>query len=556
MFKNRLQEVAQKHCVSLPEYKSIKDGPDHAPRFKATVTYNGRTFESPSFCKTAKEAQNAAAEFALETLLGKVDQRPKQTNGTLPVQTQLGVTSLNSHTEAHKEHKEDGMPIALATSEMNDGTLQKLHDRSSSSSSFGTGTGSVLANNQSNGKTLQQPQDRSYPSVSSMVSALENSKKTDRTLQTTQDESAPPQSLPISRDQRIVPSHGITIPETSRSNVSPRSEISQNRTGKEQGHDIAVSVLERRKWNEETSKQSEGRSLPSQFLSDMHKSQLQDLALRGGFSFPSYSSIRKGPPHVPLFKASVLFNEETFESPEFYGTLRQAEHAAAAVALKSLTKKGFSLDESAMYKNFLQEFSQKEGIPFPEYMTNRSGPSHMPIFKSTVKFAGMAFTGKEANSKKQAEKNAAMAAWSAVKDGGSSSVSMRKTSDNGEKEADHEPNVNIQESDGQLVSPLNKNLSAVSLTDCPDSQDTDTRTKTELEYNTKASTLVCKDKETFQQPNSRPLHKQLPSGTTIRVVPQAFKGPVSGTGLPSRNNTWVATNLTDNAMQSKHNSTS
>lgn len=551
MFKNKLQEVAQKHCVSLPEYKSIKDGPDHAPRFKATVTYNGRTFESPAFCKTAKEAQNAAAEFALETLLGKADQRPKQTNGTLPVQTQLGVTSLNSHTEANKGPKEDGMPIVLATSEMNDGTLQQLHDRSSSSS--GMGTGIVLANNQRSGKTLQQPQDRSYPSVSSRVSALENSKKTDKTLQTPQDEPAPPQSLPISRDQRIVPSHGITISETSRSNISPRSEISQNRTGKEQGHDIAVSVLERRKWNEETSKQSEGRSPPSQFLSDMHKNQLQDLALRGGFSLPSYSSIRKGPPHVPLFKAFVIFNEETFESPEFYGTLRQAEHAAAAVALNSLTKKGFSLDESAMYKNFLQEFSQKEGIPFPEYRTNRSGPSHMPIFISTVKCAGMAFTGKEANSKKQAEKNAAMAAWSALKDGRSLSISMRKNSDNGEKEADHEPNVNIQESHVQLVSPLTKNLSAISLTDCPDSQDTDTRTKKELEQKMTASTLVCKDKETVQQPNSRPLHTQLPSGTTIRIVP---KGPVSGTGLPSRNNTWVATNLTDNAMQSKHNSTS
>lgn len=553
MFKNRLQEVAQKHCVSLPEYKSTKEGPDHAPRFKATVTYNGRAFESPSFCKTAKEAQNAAAEFALEVLLGKAEQRPKQPNGPLPVQTQLGVTLSNSHIEANKEHKEDGMPIVLANSEMNDGKLQQLHDRSSSSQS---GMGSVLANNQKHEKTLQQPQERSYPSVSSMVSVLENSKKTDKTLKKQQDESAPPQSLPISRVQRIVPSQGISISENSRSNISSRSEISQNGTGKEQGHDIAVSVLERRQWNAETSKQSDCTSIPSQFLSDMHKNQLQDLALRGGFSLPSYSSMRKGPPHVPLFKAFVTFKEETFESPDFYGTLRQAEHAAAAVALKSLTKEGFSIDESAMYKNFLQEFAQKEGIPFPEYVTNRSGPSHIPIFKSTVKFAGTTFAGKEANSKKQAEKNAAMAAWSAVKDGRRLSVSMRKTSDNGEKEADHEPNVNIQQSHDQLVSHLNKGLFALSVTDSPDSEDTNTGTKKELEQTMTASTTACKDKDTVQQPHSIPLHKQLPSGTTIRVVPQPLKGPVSGTGLPTRNNTWVAMNLTDNAMQSKHNSTS
>lgn len=550
MFKNKLQELAQKHCLSLPEYKSIKDGPDHAPRFKATVTYNGRTFESPAFCRTAKEAQNAAAEFALEVLLGRADQKPKQTNGPLPVQTQLGVTSSNSNIEAKKEPKEDGMPIALANSEMNDKTLQELHDRSSSSQS---GVVSVPANDQKEDKRLQQPQDKSYSSVSTMVSMLENNKKTDKTLQKPLDESAPPQCLPISRVQRIVPSDGISTSETSRSNISSKSEISQNGTGKEQGHDIAVSVLERRQWNEETRKQSDSRPIPSQLLSDMHKNQLQDLALRGGFSLPSYSSVRKGPPHVPLFKAFVTFDGETYESPEFYGTLRQAEHAAAAVALKSLTKKGFSLDESAMYKNFLQEFSQKEGIPFPEYRTDRSGPSHVSIFKSTVKFAGMAFVGKEANSKKQAEKNAAMAAWSAVKDGKSLSVSTRKTSDNGEKEADHEPNANIQQSRGHLVSHLNKSLFALSLTDSPDSEDTDKGKRKELEQNIAASTLTCKDKDTVQQPHSIPLPKYIPSGTTIRVVPQS--GPVSGTGSQTRNNTWVAMNLSDNAMQNKNNST-
>uniref|UniRef100_A0AAT9XXN2 Double-stranded RNA-binding protein 2 n=1 Tax=Pinus taeda TaxID=3352 RepID=A0AAT9XXN2_PINTA len=550
MFKNRLQELAQRHCLSLPEYKSIKDGPDHAPRFKAIVTYNGRTFESPAVCRTAKEAQNAAAEFALDVLLGRADQRPKQTNGPLPVQTQLGVTSSNSNIEAKKEHREDVMPIALANSEMNDGTLQQLHDGSSSSRS---GMGSVPVNDQKEDKRLQQPQDRSYSSVSSMVNMLENSKKTDKTLLKPQDGPAASQSLPISRVQRIVPSDGISTSETSRSNVSSRSEISQNGTGKEQVHDIAVSVLERRQWNEETSKQSDSRSSPSQLLSDMHKNQLQDLAFRGGFSLPSYSSVRKGPAHVPLFKAFVTFEGETYESPEFYGTLRQAEHAAAAVALKSLTKKGFSLNESAMYKNFLQEFAQKEGIPFPEYMTDRSGPSHISIFKSTVKFAGLAFVGKEANSKKQAEKNAAMAAWSALKDGRSLSVSTRKTSDNGEKEADHEPNVNIQQSRGHLVSHLNKSLSAFSLTDSPDSEDTDKGKKKELEQNMAASTLTCKDKDTVQQLHSIPLHKQFPSGTTIRVVPQS--GPVSGTGPHIRNNTWVAMNITDNAMQNKHNST-
>jgi len=177
-----------------------------------------------------------------------------------------------------------------------------------------------------------------------------------------------------------------------------------------------------------------------------------------------------------------------------------------------------------------------------------------------------------------------MAAWSVLKGdpGRSLSVSMKKTSDNGEKESDHEANVNIQQSPGQSISHLSKNLSAVSLRDGPDSEDTDTGTKKELEQHMTPTTLTYKDKDTVQQPQSRPLHEQLPSGTTIRVVPQASNGAVGGTGLheqlpsgttirvvpqasngavggtgpSSRSNTWATVNLTDNAMQSKHNSTS
>ena len=51
----------------------------------------------------------------------------------------------------------------------------------------------------------------------------------------------------------------------------------------------------------------------------------------------------------------------------------------------------------------------------PSYTTERSGLGHLPVFTCTVELAGITFTGDPAKNKKQAEKNAASAAWSALK---------------------------------------------------------------------------------------------------------------------------------------------
>ncbi|KAJ8760727.1 hypothetical protein K2173_017819 [Erythroxylum novogranatense] len=154
----------------------------------------------------------------------------------------------------------------------------------------------------------------------------------------------------------------------------------------------------------------------------MYKNQLQELAQRSCFNLPSYSCIREGPDHAPRFKATVNFNGETFESPSFCSTLRQAEHAAAEVALNALASRGPSkaltarvLDESGVYKNLLQETARRAGLKLPVYTTVRLGPTHVPIFSCTVELAGMNFAGEPARTKKQAQKNAAMSAWSALK---------------------------------------------------------------------------------------------------------------------------------------------
>ncbi|KAI4350027.1 hypothetical protein L6164_010555 [Bauhinia variegata] len=154
----------------------------------------------------------------------------------------------------------------------------------------------------------------------------------------------------------------------------------------------------------------------------MYKNQLQELAQRSCFNLPAYACIREGPDHAPRFKATVNFNGETFESPTFCSTLRHAEHAAAEIALNNLAKRGPSralaarvLDETGVYKNLLQETAHRAGLNLPVYTTIRSGPGHVPVFSCTVEIAEMSFTGDSARTKKQAQKNAAMAAWSSLR---------------------------------------------------------------------------------------------------------------------------------------------
>lgn len=72
-------------------------------------------------------------------------------------------------------------------------------------------------------------------------------------------------------------------------------------------------------------------------------------------------------------------------------------------------------DETGVYKNLLQETAHRAGLNLPVYTTVRSGPGHVPVFSCTVELGGMNFIGDPARTKKQAQKNAAIAAWTALK---------------------------------------------------------------------------------------------------------------------------------------------
>ncbi|XP_057445876.1 double-stranded RNA-binding protein 1-like isoform X2 [Lotus japonicus] len=146
------------------------------------------------------------------------------------------------------------------------------------------------------------------------------------------------------------------------------------------------------------------------------KNQLQSYAQKRNIGLPVYSSEWEGPPHAMKFKCKVTIDGQSYESPSFYSTLKDAEHAAAKVALMSLSPGGVQEDVTGLYKNLLQELVQKEGFRLPVYSTNKSGQAHIPIFVSQVEIGGELFTGDHAKSKKLAETSAAKFAYTALKE--------------------------------------------------------------------------------------------------------------------------------------------
>uniref|UniRef100_A0A1D1XP04 Double-stranded RNA-binding protein 1 n=1 Tax=Anthurium amnicola TaxID=1678845 RepID=A0A1D1XP04_9ARAE len=278
MYKQKLQELCQQRQWALPLYTSAKDGPDHNPRFWASVTVRGATFDGPKDepSRTSKDAQNAAARLAF------------------------------------------------------------LHFSPSSAPAT-----------PSPSPPLPQAAMAAQPSCSSI-----------------EVDDSPLRNAPL------------------------------------KDHDSDVM----------------GFTTDAREVQYMYKSQLQSYAQKRNLNLPTYECIREGSLHALRFKAVVTVDGQTFESPQFFGTLKDAEHAAAKAALMSLSTAGDLEEEHGYYKNLLQELTQKEGLTLPSYGTISVGPSHMPTFFSVVEIEGERFEGSAAKTRKQAEVNAAKVAWTRLKE--------------------------------------------------------------------------------------------------------------------------------------------
>ncbi|CAN6552591.1 unnamed protein product [Malus baccata var. baccata] len=140
-------------------------------------------------------------------------------------------------------------------------------------------------------------------------------------------------------------------------------------------------------------------------MQHLFKSQLESFAQKRNLYPPVYSCEMVGPPHN-RFKCKVTIGGQTFEGQEFLPTLKDAERAAAKVALMSVLPNGVQEDHSGLFKNLLQELGQKAGFSKPVYSSRISGDPHVPVFVSFVEMGGERFMGEEASSRKQAEFNA------------------------------------------------------------------------------------------------------------------------------------------------------
>ncbi|KAH7659873.1 Double-stranded RNA-binding domain-containing protein [Dioscorea alata] len=147
-----------------------------------------------------------------------------------------------------------------------------------------------------------------------------------------------------------------------------------------------------------------------------YKCELLRLAQTKMLDPPTYDSIREGPPHALQFKAIVTVDGQKFVSPQFFGTLKEAEHSAAKIAIQSWSSGENKVEDPGFYKNLLQELAQKERFSMPKYITISDGASHIPTFSSKVEIKGETFSGESATTKKQAEMNAAKVAWCELKE--------------------------------------------------------------------------------------------------------------------------------------------
>ncbi|CAL5357248.1 unnamed protein product [Camellia sinensis] len=242
-----------------------------------------------------------------------------------------------------------------------------------------------------------------------------------------------------------------------------------------------------------------------------YKMQLQSFAQAKNLDLPLYSSKREGKPHALQFQATVTIDGHSFESPGYFRTLKEAEHAAAKVALMSLSLDGFQEIDTHFYKNLLQELAQKEGFTLPEFQTVKCGLPHKPTFFSNVELEGEIFQGKGAKSKKLAEQSAAKVACTVfterkstrggdLSSSGSSAGEMLKCSPSG---LDLLTNANPQQSLKPLCSmgsspaKENEGEEIVSTRDFP------VRTKVSLQDTTIASPALLNTEEA-QSSSARP----------------------------------------------------
>jgi ribonuclease III len=116
-------------------------------------------------------------------------------------------------------------------------------------------------------------------------------------------------------------------------------------------------------------------------------------------------------------KASIL--ADTLEAVIGAVYLDQGLKAADALVHRlfdALITRSASLGAGLDWKTSLQELTATEELGVPEYHVEESGPDHQKSFRAVVSVGGVEYGRGEGRSKKEAEQQAAEAAWTTIRE--------------------------------------------------------------------------------------------------------------------------------------------
>nr|GLL27161.1 double-stranded RNA-binding protein 1-like isoform X3 [Ipomoea trifida] len=484
MYKSKLQELCQRYWVALPEYTSVKVGPDHDARFTATVTVNGISFQSPpNQCRSAKDAQNLASRFAFEYFTANphlLHSTHPQHSATRPPDLVVAPVLQSLSPPLQPSPAPAPAPIHLVA----DSSLLPPQFAQIPNSAW-------LAGPQPVRPPLLQQTPPSLPPKSLTEASTPNTNVGQSKESTAQASvvtplySTEPANLkgmfksklqelchkqswnqPEYRTVKEGPDHNPQFSATVIVNGIPfKTPDNHCRSSKEATNLAACIALEHftgskltvpqqsqfppiassssghtkneiaGRNNETNSQTPEFGSTPlvrkeickSSDIQHMYKNQLQQYAQKQNIILPKYSCEVEGPPHACRFRSKVAFGGKIFESHEFFSTLKEAEQAAAKIALEALSPQEIQKG-AGLYKTLLQQLEQKQGGMFPVYKTIQSGPPHAPTFVATVVVGGETYQGQEAKSKKEAEMSAAEVAYNSCLKGTDNASKRQKMS--------------------------------------------------------------------------------------------------------------------------------
>ncbi|RAL50889.1 hypothetical protein DM860_005245 [Cuscuta australis] len=445
MFKAKLQEMCQRFGMELPEYTTAKEGPAHDARFNTTVTVNGLQFHStPNKCRTSKEAQNLAASFAFAYFSANPPDLHSSLSTSRPSPSNPAPARLPPHLTADLAALQPS-PTQAANSQPVS-SPQSHHRSSPPELSTDPLAGTQPAHSPLPQQTLMggrslpmspAPFDAPQPHTSLLpqtpILAIHNHSSpqgiSSEVTQSSTKEHASMRGMYKSKLAELCQMHAWKQPEYKTEKEGPDhmprfsatvvvngvSFITPNnlsRSSKEATNLAAQVAFDHFSSLKPTFSQ-EGPFPSKTDVLHIYKNQLQQYAQKQGITLPEYSCETEGPPHYRRFKSKVALAGKVYESPQFFRTLKEAEQAAAKVALEALSPNETQKD-GGLYKILLQQLAQKLGFLRPVYRTIQCGPPHAASFMSTVQVGQETYEGQAAKNKKQAISNAAEVAYNTL----------------------------------------------------------------------------------------------------------------------------------------------